>query len=79
MRSGCVPIVDDRGGFREPITSGCGYLCEGQQEFAEAISELQSSTHRWKMLRACRAHADETFSLKRFGNELLKRFREAAS
>jgi hypothetical protein len=79
MRAGCIPIVDDRGGFREQFIAGSGYLCRDRQGFAQAISELQSSAHRWKMSRACRAHADEQFSLKRFGNELLKRFHEAAN
>ncbi|MBT4863773.1 MAG: glycosyltransferase family 4 protein [Planctomycetaceae bacterium] len=79
MRAGCIPIVDNRGGFREQITSGCGYLCRNQQDFAQAIAELQSSAHRWKTSHACRAHADETFSLKRFGTELLRRFQEATT
>ena len=79
MRAGCIPIVDDRGGFREQISPGCGYLCRTEDDFAAAINDLQSPVRRWQMSHACRARADEQFSLKRFGSELLERFREAAT
>jgi len=79
MRAGCIPIVDDRGGFREQIAEGCGFLCRSPSDFTEAIAALQSAGTRWKMSRECEAHADEQFSLARFGRELLERFGEAAA
>lgn len=79
MRAGCIPIVDDRGGFREQIVEGCGFLCRDRSDFIAAIAELRSPDDRWKMSHECRRHADERFSLARFGRELLERFREAAA
>jgi hypothetical protein len=79
MRAGCIPVVDDRGGFREQIEEGCGFLCRSPSDFSAAIAALQSVGKRWKMSRDCETHADERFSLARFGQELLKRFREAAA
>ncbi|MCH7988078.1 MAG: glycosyltransferase family 4 protein [Planctomycetes bacterium] len=78
MRAGCVPIVDDRGGFREQVQEGCGFLCKKEIEFSDAVEQLMSPAHRWRISRACRVHADEHFSLARFGKEIIRRIREAA-
>jgi glycosyltransferase involved in cell wall biosynthesis len=77
MRAGCIPIVDDRGGFREQIIPSCGFLCHDDDEFAAATAMIQSTGTRQRMSRACRAHADERFSLRRFGMQLLERLSEA--
>ena len=78
MRSGCVPIVDDRGGFREQIQEGCGFLCKTESDFSHAVEQLLSPANRWRISHASRVHADEHFSLSRFGNEIIRRIREAA-
>jgi hypothetical protein len=78
MRAGCIPIVDDRGGFSEQIADGCGYLCRRKDDFATAVEQILSPGHRLRLSRACQAHADDAFSLFRFGRDLLGRFREAA-
>ncbi len=77
MRAGCIPIVDDKGGFSEQIQEGCGFLCEKESDFVEAVEQLQATACRWRMSHACRAYAEDHFSLARFGQELLHHFREA--
>lgn len=79
MRAGCVPIVDGRGGFREQVEPACGFLCGGPEEFAEAVARIHTPAARRRMSRACQAHANERFSLARFGAELLERLRMAAA
>jgi glycosyltransferase involved in cell wall biosynthesis len=78
MRAGCIPIVDNRGGFREQVAEGCGFLCDDADGFAEAVGRILSPGVRRRMSRAGRARGDELFSLGRFGGELMRRFREAA-
>ena len=77
MRAGCIPMVDDRGGFSEQVPDRCGYLCRRETDFADAIEQILSPGHRLRISRACQAHADEAFSLFRFGRDLLDRFQEA--
>ena len=78
MRAGCVPVVDRRGGFVEQVAVGTGFLCETMNEFEGAVEALRDAGERRRRSRACRAHADEWFSLGRFGAELVGRFREVA-
>ena len=78
MRAGCIPIVDDDGGFREQVIEGTGWLCRSEEGFAKAVAALHGAGERRRRSRACRAHADERFSLRRFGEELLLRCCEAA-
>lgn len=77
MRAGCIPIVDDRGGFREQIIPGSGYLCSEPQDFARALTQLQHSADRWKTSQTARTHADNKFSLQRFSTSLQHRFQAA--
>jgi glycosyltransferase involved in cell wall biosynthesis len=78
MRAGCIPVVDDRGGFREQIAEGTGFLCAELAEFSSALSQLEEMGERRGRSRRCRAHADERFSLERFRRELREKFRSAA-
>ena len=71
MRAECVPIVDNRGGFREQVAAGCGFLCKTVDDFASAVSQLHSPSTRIEMSRCCRKHADERFSLAGFRERLL--------
>lgn len=78
MRAGCIPIVDNRGGFREQVAEGCGFLCSTESDYLSAVEQLSDTGSRWMMSCACRDHAETCFSLARFRKELLGRFREAA-
>lgn len=78
MRAGCIPVVDDRGGFREQVTERCGFLCKQPDEFEQALHSLRSAGVRRNMSRACRAYADEQFSLARFGDDLRRWIAHAA-
>ena len=78
MRAGCIPIVDDCGGFREQIAEGCGFLCGDLNAFARAVETIGDEAVRWRMSHRCQAHAEERFSLARFRSELLCWFRRAA-
>ena len=78
MRAGCVPIVDDKGGFSEQVPEGCGFLCKNERDFPNAVGQLISPANRWRISRTCRVHADEQFSLARFGKEIIRRIRKAA-
>lgn len=78
MRAECVPVVDNRGGFREQIAAGTGFLCRDVTEFWEALSRLEDPGERHRRARHCRAHADEHFSLERFRKRLLETFRLTA-
>jgi len=40
MASGCVPVVINKGGQKEIITAGTGYLCEDSAEIAQKTVEL---------------------------------------
>jgi len=40
MASGCVPVVINKGGQKEIITAGTGYLCEDNAEIAQKTIEL---------------------------------------
>jgi hypothetical protein len=46
MRTGCVPIVDDKGGFREQVQKGCGFLCKKESDFFHAVEQLMSPANR---------------------------------
>ncbi len=77
MRAGCIPVIDDRGGFREQLPREAGYLCKTDDDFAHALEKLHDRPHRTRLSRAARAHADEHFSLARFGTDLCDAFERA--
>lgn len=81
MRAGCVPIVDDRGGFREQIdrVDGGGFLAGSAEEFAAAVEALLDPGERLRRSRRVRAVAEERFSVARFRRDLLVWFREVAT
>jgi glycosyltransferase involved in cell wall biosynthesis len=73
MRAGCVPVVDDRGGFREQITPSTGRLCGSLEGFCEAVDDLRSIDARGRMSLA----ADERFSMQALRGRLLAILRGA--
>lgn len=75
MRAGCIPVVDDRGGFREQVAPGCGFLCSDAAGFHAAVREVRSPSLRRATSRRCRRHAEREFSLRRFRQRLLRALR----
>ena len=79
MRSGCVPIVDRRGGFVEQVTPETGFLCDNEADFVRALAQLHNAGLRRRMSRSSMTHADGAFSLQRFRSDLLRLLRTLAS
>jgi hypothetical protein len=76
MRTGCIPVVDARGGFLEQITSGeTGFLCRHEEEFVLAIETLHHRGTRWRMSRQAKQSADERFSLRSFAQRFYELLR----
>ncbi len=71
MRSGCIPIVDARGGFLEQIThEETGFLCTSVQDFAVGVESLRGHGERAQLSRNAVASANERFSLTAFYSQL---------
>jgi glycosyltransferase involved in cell wall biosynthesis len=72
MRCGCIPIVDDRGGFREQIAGPTrpGFLCEDFTAFDRAVAALDDPATRTKIGQAARTRA-ERFSLAQFAERFV--------
>lgn len=79
MRAGCIPVVDDQGGFREQLDQGGGYLCRNVSEFEHALREVCSPAIRQKMSQRAREISEVRWSLDRFAQELLTCFDAAVS
>ena len=73
MRAGCIPVVDNRGGFSEQVNAECGFLCAGDDEFAAAIGALQDAGIRRRVSRSALSHANECFSVARFREEFFRK------
>lgn len=71
MRTGCVPVVDDQGGFREQVEDGrSGFLCGSPAEFAEALRRLQDPAVCHAVSTEARRRADQEFSVTAFARRL---------
>ncbi|MCA9030263.1 MAG: glycosyltransferase family 4 protein [Planctomycetaceae bacterium] len=79
MRAGCIPVVDNQGGFPEQINSDVGYLCGNDEEFLDALEQLQNADRRYQMSSRAQEHANVQFSLTRFRHDLLQLFHDAIS
>ena len=56
MASGCLLIVDDRGGWRELVQHGqTGFLCRDQREFVYVFLPRQRSNEKTRRMMAARA------------------------
>lgn len=66
MSSGCVPIVDNRGGWREIVEHGVtGYLCGNPEDFIERASELASDPlRRSEMASAGRKRVESLYGIE---------------
>ncbi len=69
-RAGCLPIIDDRGGFTEQLEVLGGRGCRTWPEFAEAIADLSDPECRQRLTESIRQTANEHFSLASFGERL---------
>ncbi|MCG6154906.1 glycosyltransferase family 4 protein [Rubinisphaera margarita] len=74
MRCGCVPIVDDAGGFCEQLGETDGFLCRTTDDFSDAVAALMSRSEWRKRADRCRERADQ-FSLRAFRGRLLDVFK----
>lgn len=52
LQCGCIPIVDDRGGFREQFGPDAGWLCRSSGEFSRAIEQLHDGSIQQAMSSA---------------------------
>lgn len=69
-RAGCVPIVDQRGGFSEQLDVIAGRGCGSLSEFSDAISALSDPAIRRSLSQKVQTQANATFSLTAFGHRL---------
>ncbi|WP_197441914.1 glycosyltransferase family 4 protein [Thalassoglobus polymorphus] len=67
MRAGCVPIVDERGGFLEQIDQAqSGFLCKDPDNFATSLQKIQDPGARLQISQNAKESAAEKFSLESF-------------
>lgn len=69
-RTGCIPIVDDRGGFTEQLAALGRRGCRTVAEFSDAIEQLSIPSNRQHESERIRHLANEYFSLASFGERL---------
>ncbi len=69
-RAGCIPIVDDRGGFSEQCQVLGGRGCRTSTDFGDAITGLSAPEYRQRLSESIQQKANEYFSLTRFGARL---------
>ena len=72
MLAGCVPVVDQAGGFCEQIDSTNGFLCKSPDDFINAL-ELITEREEWeRRSKSCRDSAADLFSHQSFRHRLLE-------
>lgn len=69
-RAGCIPLVDDRGGFIEQCKIMGGRGCRTSTDFADAIADLSAPDFRRRRSQSIQQTANEHFSLASFGRRL---------
>ncbi len=69
-RAGCIPIVDQRGGFTEQLEVIQGRGCCSWANFSDAIAELTDSTRRRQLSECVRTQAHNSFSFNAFRERL---------
>lgn len=71
MRTGCIPVVDNQGGFREQIEDGrSGFLCSKAQQFAEVLQRLEDTALLHEVSTEARRSAEQEFSIAAFSMRL---------
>lgn len=69
-RAGCVPIVDQRGGFVEQLEVVSGFGCRSLREFSHAIDALGEVSSRRTLSHQIQQQANTVFSLSAFSHRL---------
>ncbi len=69
LRAGCIPIVDNLGGFREQVVEGTGFLCADELAIHAALRQLMDLNQRREFSRRAQEHGNARFSLLRFQRE----------
>lgn len=73
MRTGCIPVVDRRGGFLEQVSHHeTGFLCESEHDFKTSLAILHDPSVRKNMALQAQQAANEKFSLQSFNQSLRK-------
>ncbi|MFV0445865.1 MAG: glycosyltransferase [Planctomycetaceae bacterium] len=62
LQASCIPIVDDRGGFREQLERGGGYLCRTMTDFDVALIDLQQAPQHNRLSQRAREIGHARFS-----------------
>jgi len=72
MLVGCVPVVDDAGGFCEQIGSRNGFLCEQPDDFLDALKVVANRDEWGRRSKGCQDSAEACFSHRAFRKRLLR-------
>lgn len=72
MLCGCIPIVDNRGGFTDQITSTTGFLCALERDFHRAVDTLHDKNTREHLSTRAQRHAKANFSHHALRTRLLE-------
>ncbi len=67
LRAGCLPIVDQRGGFFEQLEdSPAGFLCGSPEEFISAVTRIREPAARWQLSKEGQNFSEQRWSLAAF-------------
>lgn len=72
MAAGCVPIVIDKGGQKEIITEGSGFLCENADEIAKITNNLIKNDHLFITTQGNATARSRNFSYQSFFSSQIK-------
>ncbi len=73
LASGTPVLASRRGSLPELVSPETGFLCASEEEFVEAVAELDRIEPG-----ACRARVEERFTARRMAEDYLRLYREAA-
>ena len=71
MRAGCIPVVDDRGGFCEQVAEGAGFKCRDIHHFVASLKILGEPEARRSMSQKAKRLGDSLFGESAFRREFL--------
>lgn len=71
MAAGAIPVVIDRGGQREIISSDTGYLCDSTEEIISSTLSLINSPEKLKIMSGKAIERSKYFSVKIFEEKII--------
>ena len=71
MASGCVPIVIGKGGQKEIISEGTGFLCSNPQEISEVTQKLIKNTSLYEEVSVNALKKSRNYSIEEFNKKIL--------